>query len=133
MLYHVHHAGLQLSNFNEVTLFCAFCSCYEIKVLKLFFFLQMLLYQLKFSIYRKIPYGERAFSKTFSWERWGGGGLYSEGLYMEEYLRFENAIFCSCKCNFLKFSAHNMSLLLIFFSLFYFNNVLTTVNTTLYS
>ena len=34
----------------------------------------MLLYQLKFSIYRKIPYGERAFSKTFSWERWGGGG-----------------------------------------------------------
>ena len=73
MLYHVHHAGLQLSNFNEVTLFCAFCSCYEIKVLKLFFFLQMLLYQLKFSIYRKIPYGERAFSKTFSWERWGGG------------------------------------------------------------
>ena len=63
----------------------------------------------------------------------GGGGLYSGGLYMEEYLRFENAIFCSCKCNFLKFSAHNMSLLLIFFSLFYFNNVLTTVNTTLYS
>ena len=46
---------------------------------------------------------------------------------MDEYLRFENAIFCSSNCNFLKFSAHNMSLLLIF-SLFIFNNVLTTVN-----
>ena len=37
---------------------------------------------------------------------------------MEEYLRFENAIFCSSNCNFMKLSAHNMSLLLIF-SLFY--------------
>ena len=33
---------------------------------------------------------------------------------MDEYLRFEKAIFCSSNCNFLKFSAHNMSLLLIF-------------------
>ena len=27
---------------------------------------------------------------------------------MDEYLRFENAIFCSSNCNFLKFSAHNL-------------------------
>ena len=33
---------------------------------------------------------------------------------MDEYLHFENAIFCSCNCTFLKFSAHNLSLLLIF-------------------
>ena len=50
---------------------------------------------------------------------------------MDEYLRFENA-FCSSNCKFLRFSAHNLSLLLNFHS-FIFNNVLTTVNTTLYS
>ena len=33
---------------------------------------------------------------------------------MDEYLRFENAIFCSSNCNFLRFSAHNLSLLLTF-------------------
>ena len=33
---------------------------------------------------------------------------------MDEYLCFENAIFCSSNCNFLRFSAHNLSLLLIF-------------------
>ena len=49
---------------------------------------------------------------------------------MDEYLRFENAIFCSSNCNFLTFSAHNLSLLLIFKLFFIFNNVLTTVNTT---
>ena len=38
---------------------------------------------------------------------------------MDKYLRFENAIFCSSNCNFLKFSAHNMSLLVIS-SLFHF-------------
>ena len=38
---------------------------------------------------------------------------------MDEYLRFENTTFCSSNYNFLKFSAHNMSLLLIF-SLFLF-------------
>ena len=43
----------------------------------------------------------------------GGGG----GLYMDEYLRFENAIFCSSNCNCLRFSAHNLSLLLFFFTL----------------
>ena len=52
---------------------------------------------------------------------------------MDEYLRFENTTFCSSNYNFLKFSAHNMSLLLIFSLFFIFNNVLTTVNTTLYS
>ena len=29
---------------------------------------------------------------------------------MDEYLRFENTIFCSSNCNFLRFSAHNLSL-----------------------
>ena len=38
---------------------------------------------------------------------------------MDEYLRFENAFFCSSNCNFLRFSAHNLSLLLNF-SLFLF-------------
>ena len=52
---------------------------------------------------------------------------------MDEYLRFENAIFCSSNCSFLRFSAHNLSLFLFFFHVFIFNNVLTTVNTTLYS
>ena len=37
---------------------------------------------------------------------------------MDEYLRFENAIFCSSNCKFLRFSAHNLSLLLIFFLTF---------------
>ena len=37
---------------------------------------------------------------------------------MDEYLRFENAIFRSSSCDFLRFSAHNLSLLLIFFLLF---------------
>ena len=44
---------------------------------------------------------------------------------MDEDLRFENAIFCSSNCNFFKFPAHNVSLLLIF-SLLTFNNALTT-------
>ena len=44
---------------------------------------------------------------------------------MDEDLRFENAIFCSSNCNFLKFTADKLSLLLIF-SLFIFNNALTT-------
>ena len=35
---------------------------------------------------------------------------------MDEYLRFENAIFCSSNCNFLRFSAYNLSSLLIFFT-----------------
>ena len=34
---------------------------------------------------------------------------------MDKYLRFENPIFCSSNYNFLKFFAHNGSLLLIFF------------------
>ena len=34
----------------------------------------------------------------------GGGGGWG-GLYMGEYLRFENAIVCSSNCNFLRFSA----------------------------
>ena len=37
---------------------------------------------------------------------------------MDEYLRFENAIFCSSNCSFLRFSAHNLSSLLFFTFLF---------------
>ena len=47
---------------------------------------------------------------------------------MDEYLRLETLFFCSSNCNFLKFSAQNLSLLPIFFN--NFNDVLTTVNTT---
>ena len=38
---------------------------------------------------------------------------------MDKYLCFENATFCSSSCNFSRFSARNLSLLLIF-SLFLF-------------
>ena len=51
---------------------------------------------------------------------------------MDEYLRFENAIFCSSSCNVWRFSVQKLSLLL-FFRFFIFNNVLKIVNTTLYS
>ena len=40
-------------------------------------------------------------------------------LYMDEYLHFEGAIFCSSNCNFLRFSAHNLSLLLNFLLLYF--------------
>ena len=35
---------------------------------------------------------------------------------MDKHLHFENAIFCLSNCNFLRFSTHNLSLLLIFYS-----------------
>ena len=52
---------------------------------------------------------------------------------MDDYLHFENVIFCSSNCNFLRFSAQNLSLLLNFHFL-NFNNILhcKTVNSTLY-
>ena len=50
---------------------------------------------------------------------------------MDECLRFENATFCISNCNFFRFSAHKLSLLLSFSLFFIFNNVLTSVNTTL--
>ena len=37
---------------------------------------------------------------------------------MDEYLRFENAIFCSSNCNFLKIFCSHLSLLLFFTFLF---------------
>ena len=46
---------------------------------------------------------------------------------MDECLLFENAIFCSSNCNFLRFSAHNLSLLLIFLY-FFRSSVIRTVN-----
>ena len=42
---------------------------------------------------------------------------------MDKDLRFESAIFCSeSNCNLLRFSAHNLSLLLIFFFTFFIFN-----------
>ena len=34
---------------------------------------------------------------------------------MDKYLRFKNGIFCSNNCNFFRFPAHSLSLLLIIF------------------
>ena len=45
---------------------------------------------------------------------------------MDECLRFQNAIFCSSNCIFFRFSAHNLSLLLIFY--FFRSSVIRTVN-----
>ena len=75
--------------------------------------------------HRKIPiispgasFWSKSFSPNFSWGDYIGG-VGGGGLYMDEYLRFENAIFCSSNCNFLRFSAHNLSLLLISFFLLF--------------
>ena len=46
---------------------------------------------------------------------------------MDEYLHFENATFCSSNCDFLRFSAHKLSLLLIFLY-FFKSSVIRTVN-----
>ena len=49
----------------------------------------------------------------------GGGLIFGGGslpVYMDEYLHFENAFFVHAIVFFLKFSAYNMSLLLIFFT-----------------
>ena len=62
-------------------------------------------------------------SKSVGLEKNGGKG----GLYMAEYLHFQNAIFCSSNCSFLRFSALNLSLFM-YFSLFIFNNVFTTLS-----
>ena len=45
----------------------------------------------------------------------GGGVIFGGRLYMDEHLRFENATFCSSNCIFLRFFAHNLSLLLFFY------------------
>ena len=45
---------------------------------------------------------------------------------MDKYLHFENAVFCSSNCNFLRFSAHNLFLLLILY--FFRSFVIRTVN-----
>ena len=54
---------------------------------------------------------------------------------MDEYLHFENAIFCSSNCNFFEIFCSQPVIIDIidFFTFFIFNNVLTTVNPTLYS
>ena len=51
---------------------------------------------------------------------------------MDEYLRFENAIFCSifCSINFFEIFCSQPVFKTNFFNFFIFNNVLTTVNTT---
>ena len=56
------------------------------------------------------------FRQFFLGRAYIGGG----GLYMDEYLHFESTIFCSSNCNFLRFSAHNLSLILLSFLLPYF-------------
>ena len=74
------------------------------------------------STYRKIPIiNLRAYfwSKGFFEKNFLEGAYIQGSLYMDEYLPFENTIFCSSNCNFLRFSAHNLSLLLNF-SLFLF-------------
>ena len=54
----------------------------------------------------------------------GGGG----GLYMDEYLRFENAIFCSSSCNFFEiFCSQPVFITDIFFTVFR-RSVIRTVN-----
>ena len=68
--------------------------------------------------YRKNPIispGAYFWSKGLFTNFFLGGGV----LYMDEYLRLENVIFCSSNCNFFNFSAHDLSLLLIFL-LYYF-------------
>ena len=90
-------------------------------------------------VYRKIPiispgayfWSKGLFQKFFLEGLILGGGC----LYMDKYMYmyFENTIFCSSNYDFLRFSAYNMSLLLIFFNFFIFNNVLTIVSTILYS
>ena len=50
---------------------------------------------------------------------------------MDEYLRFENAIFCSSNCNFFEIFCSQPVFTTEFFTFFIFNDVLTTVNTTL--
>ena len=74
-------------------------------------------------MYRKIPiispgayfWSKGLFEKNFLGGLifFGGGG---GGLYIDEYLCFEKATFCSSNSKFLKFSAYNMSLLLVFFT-----------------
>ena len=46
---------------------------------------------------------------------WRGGGHIHGQIFV-----FENTIFCSSNCNILRFSSHNLALLLIFL-LFFFN------------
>ena len=57
--------------------------------------------------YRKIlitSFGAYFWSKDLFAKFFLGGGAYIRGgLYMDEYLRFENAIFCSSNCNVLDF------------------------------
>ena len=87
-------------------------------------------------LYRKIPNNnprglflvKGPFRQVFLFF-WGGGGglIFGGGLYMDEYLRFDNAIFYSSNCNLLTFSAHNLSLLLIFLYIFR-SSVIRTVN-----
>ena len=52
---------------------------------------------------------------------------------MDEYLRCESPIFCLSNCNIFEILCSQPVFITEFFTFFIFNNVLTTVNTTLYS
>ena len=56
-----------------------------------------------FQGYRRIPIispGAYFWSKGLSEKTFLGGLIFGGGLYMDKYLRFENAIFYSSNCNF---------------------------------
>ena len=73
MLHHIHHAGLQLSNFNEATLFYAFCSCYEIN--------RCSYISLNFRYTVKFLMVKGPFRKLLVGRGGGGGGAYIRGAY----------------------------------------------------
>ena len=88
-------------------------------------------------IYLKIPIispGAYFWSKgLFAGFFLGGGVIIGGGAYTWTNIYvLQTLFFVQATVIFLRFSAHNLSLLSSFFT-FYFNNVLTTVNTTLYS
>ena len=63
-----------------------------------------------------------------------GGLIFGRGLYMDEYLHFENTfLFKQLKIFEIFCSQHAVILIFSFFFKFLINNVLATVNTTLYS
>ena len=88
-------------------------------------------------MYRKIPIINPG---TYFWSKGlfanfflgrGGGLIFGGGLYMDEYLRLENAIFCSSNCKYFWDFLLTICFYYWFLYLFIFNNVLATVNTTI--
>ena len=88
-------------------------------------------------IYLKIPIispGAYFWSKGLFAGFFLGGLIFGGGLIHGRIFTFcKRFFFVQATVIFLRFSAHNLFLLLSFFTFLFFNNVLTTVNTTLYS